>query len=389
VAPASYYDSPDAMPGLQTVCASTGLLRESETNLVDVPVPVEERGVRLEWLIAFLKAVDKAWQESIRQYDDQARAALHFDGVPDPDPLPFHRDSEPSKPAFLVPHVIKPLTRELEAPLYVLVPPDQRGRPDVFISHTWSNPLIGYAGSSLYAIGALGKHPVPTHVWLDVVCFNQHKPEAIADDMKSVIRSIGKLVLPMVNTAPFSRLWCLWELLCAHLTEAEIFIEEPNTNVHDLGLVADAFRTEFKSVEQANTTLPQDRQQILEAMVATFGSIDATDEYLRRLILAQLSNDSDKPWNIWRRTQTSLMERVSQVIEQHSGELTRKNVAETAGLSVESTGTAIGWLLREGYVTTTTGRAVHDVYESVKPYRESDDPRSDRYVDPGHAFRSD
>jgi len=60
--------------------------------------------------------------------------------------------------------------------------------------------------------------------------------------------------------------------------EAEILIEEPNTNVADLGLVADAFRTEFRSVEQANTTLPQDRRQILEAMVATFGSIDATDQ---------------------------------------------------------------------------------------------------------------
>jgi hypothetical protein len=311
---------------------------------------------------------------------------MYFDGVPDPGPLPFPVNLEPSVPAFLVPHVIKPLTRELQAPLYVLVPPDQRGRPDVFISHAWSNPLIGFAASSLYAIGAMGKHPVPTHVWLDVVCYNQHKPEAIADDMKSVIRSIGKLVLPMVNTAPFSRLWCLWELLCAHLTQAEVLIEEANTNVHDLGLVDKAFRTEFKSVEQANTTLPQDRRQILEAMVATFGSIDATDEYLRRLILARLSNDSDKPWNIWRRTRTSLMERVSRAIERHSGALTRKEVAEAAGLSVESreTATAIGWLLREGFVTTTTGRAGGDVYESVKPYRESDDPQSDRYVDPGH-----
>jgi hypothetical protein len=372
------------MPGLRTLRAGAGLLGESETNLLDAQVPVEERGVRLEWLIAFLKAVDKAWQETVRQYDDQARAATHFDGVPDPDPLPFPRNLEPSVPAFLVPHVIKPLTRELQAPLYVLVPPDQRGRPDVFISHTWSNPLIGFAASSLYAIGALGKHPAPTHVWLDVVCYNQHKAEAIADDMKSVIRSIGRLVLPMVNTAPFSRLWCLWELLCAHLTEASILIEEPNTNVHDLGLVAAAFRTEFKSVEQANTTLPQDRRQILEAMVATFGSIDATDEYLRRLILAQLSNDSDKPWNIWRRTRTDLMERVSRAIEQHSGKLTREEVAQTAGLSVERvTDTALGWLRREGYVTTTTGRAGGEVYESVKPYRERDDPQSDQYVDPG------
>jgi len=381
-------DSTDAMPGLHTVRASSGLMGEGETDWIDAPVPLEERGVRLEWLLGFLKNVGDAWQETIRQHEYQARAAMYFDGVPEPDPLPFPRDLEPSVPWFLVAHVIKPLTRNLEGPLYALVPPDQRGRPDVFISHTWNNPLIGFA-ADLWAIGNMSKHRVPSHVWLDVVCYNQHQEEviAIAEEMKSVIRSIGKLMLPMVNTAPFSRLWCLWELLCAHDTEADILIEEPNTNVHDLGLVARAFRKIFVSVEQLKTTLPDDRRQILEAMVATFGSIEATNEYLRRLVSGQLSQDFHKPF--WRRWSTSFMERVGQVIEQHPSELTKNQVAATAGGDTEETLTAIDCLEVEGYVTTTRGRYGHDVYESVKPYREKDDPESGRYVNPGDAFRSD
>jgi hypothetical protein len=86
---------------------------------------------------------------------------------------------------------------------------------------------------------------------------------------------------------------------------------------------------------------------------------------------------------------TNLMQRVSDVIEQHPGALTRNKAAEKAGGKRQSTLAAIDILRSEGYVVTTRGTSGHDVYESVKPYREKDDPQSDRYANPGNVLRTD
>ena len=86
---------------------------------------------------------------------------------------------------------------------------------------------------------------------------------------------------------------------------------------------------------------------------------------------------------------TNLMQRASQAIEQHSGELTKNKVAKEAGGNKQATLAAIDILREEGYVTTTRGRLGHDVYESVNPYREKDDPLSDGYVNLGNASHSD
>ena len=83
---------------------------------------------------------------------------------------------------------------------------------------------------------------------------------------------------------------------------------------------------------------------------------------------------------------TSLMQRVSEVIEQHPGELTKNQAAKRAGGRKESTLLGIDVLVREGYLTSERGRSGHGVFSSVKPYREKDDERSDRYLNPGNAF---
>ncbi len=83
------------------------------------------------------------------------------------------------------------------------------------------------------------------------------------------------------------------------------------------------------------------------------------------------------------------MQRVSQAIEQHPAELTENEVAESVSATAESTLTAIGWFQHEGYIVTAEGQSGRDVYESVKPYREKDDPESNRYVNAGSASRPD
>jgi hypothetical protein len=135
----------------------------------------------------------------------------------------------------------------------------------MFVSHAWSNPLIGgNAFTTLYAI----KHPYKSHsavefVWLDVACYNQHRVEVVAADMKAVISSIGRIALPMINAAPFGRLWCLWELLCAHVGGAAVDLWEANGSAYDIGFSARRFTEDFVSVERAGTSLATDREQIL------------------------------------------------------------------------------------------------------------------------------
>jgi hypothetical protein len=84
---------------------------------------------------------------------------------------------------------------------------------------------------------------------------------------------------------------------------------------------------------------------------------------------------------------TNPMQRASEAIEQHPGELTKNKVVEKAGGKRQFALMAVDILRSEGYVKTTRGRTGHDVYDVVKPYRETDDPQSERYVDLGNAFQ--
>lgn len=74
------------------------------------------------------------------------------------------------------------------------------------------------------------------------------------------------------------------------------------------------------------------------------------------------------------------MQRVSEVIEEHPGELTKNKVAEKAGGKRQSTLSAVEILRSESYVETMPGRSGYPVYTSLKPYRQADDPLSDRHV---------
>ena len=134
-------------------------------------------------------------------------------------------------------------------------------------------------------------------MWIDVVSYNQHRVESIAADMKAVVASIGRLGIPIINSVPFYPSLVSVGVAVRSCGQAQVEVYEANGSAYDLGFLSRGFLEEFKSVERAATTLPEDREQILAAMTATFGSISATDEHIRGLISTMLSTDSDKPWN--------------------------------------------------------------------------------------------
>ncbi|ETT28770.1 DNA primase/helicase [Rhodococcus aetherivorans] len=81
---------------------------------------------------------------------------------------------------------------------------------------------------------------------------------------------------------------------------------------------------------------------------------------------------------------TALMERISKLIEKQPGELTKTKAGDLAGGQKQSRLHAAGVLLSEGFLSSERGRGGHDVLSSVKPYREADDPRSDRFLAGGN-----
>jgi hypothetical protein len=279
------------------LAAATGLLPD-DAAWDDAAVPLHERGVRLDWTIDFLKEVERQRTAIVERHASQQRASQYIDAVPWPAPLPAAATGELTG-ELVVEHVVKPLTAGSRAPFFARVPAAHRSRPAAFVSHAWTNPLIGgTAFTTLYAMAHAYRSAGPApFVWVDFACYNQHRVEAIADDMRAVIGAIGSVALPMINAVPFSRLWCLWELLCAHVTGAKVDLWEANGSAHDLGFLARTFEEAFVSVERAATRLDADRRRILDAMVDAFGSIGEADRHLKRLVLDQLSKEADKPWN--------------------------------------------------------------------------------------------
>lgn len=85
---------------------------------------------------------------------------------------------------------------------------------------------------------------------------------------------------------------------------------------------------------------------------------------------------------------TSLMQRVSEVIESQPGELTKNKAAEKAGGKKQHTLAAIDILRCEGYLTAESGRNGYPVLSSEKPYREIEDPLSDRVCRLGNSWWS-
>jgi hypothetical protein len=203
--------------------------------------------------------------------------------------------------------VVRPLTSRCRSALFDRVPPEAVGPPAAFVSHSWANPLAG-SGGTLPQFLADGRgtfqaragddlRAVP--VWLDILVYDQHRPQSVAGDMEAVVGSIGTLVLALGTPNTFSRLWCLWEWLCAQAARADVVVLEPDwTGAHGyFGTAREQLDRAFTSIADARTGVAADREQILAAMEARFGSIAAADEVLLETIRSQLTTRDDAPWN--------------------------------------------------------------------------------------------
>jgi hypothetical protein len=281
------------------------LTDERLTHWNEADVPLTERGVRFSWLCNFVKSF--YWErnepvreqlrlrERARQWNDYAR---HYPGdLPIPDALkgiqldgPEPQFYQATIHDFVAEHII-PLTQAIGGPLYARVPPSDRGKPEMFLSHAWNNlvlsPVAQWHGGTLDAFDSSGIAGIKNKfVWIDFACYMQppDNPKLIAYDMEALIRSIGNVAFAVTMTPLFNRIWCLWEVLSASLTGAETrFCVGPGYRT-DRRSMTNKFVDEFKSVKEADATKKDDYDKLLAAMVTRFGSIAAADDHIRKLM---------------------------------------------------------------------------------------------------------
>jgi hypothetical protein len=287
------------------------LLNAGAISWRETDVPLHARGVRFGWLMNFVRSLywevnaprQKRHQEQLvaaEQAEYQRRAALYgpWDNIPEPDPV--HVDEfelfELTTRDLVARHIV-PVTSSAAAPLYALVPPSERGRPGVFLSHAWSN-AIWAAGPGRYGtLNAFGKGVAGVdaeYVWIDIVCYNQHTLAEgnIAFDMESIVKSIGKVAFAVTPTKLFDRIWCLWEVLAAARTGSKLqFCAAPGYRTEKRMIVNDFFSS-FSSVTQAKATMDRDYDILLSAMISYFGAAEAADAYIKEVMKREMSN----PW---------------------------------------------------------------------------------------------
>ena len=76
---------------------------------------------------------------------------------------------------------------------------------------------------------------------------------------------------------------------------------------------------------------------------------------------------------------TGLMEKVSKRLERSQEPLSQKDATIDLGRKAEHARTALGLLIKEGYVTKETGPRGAHLHKSLRPYRQDQDPASDTY----------
>jgi ankyrin repeat protein len=260
----------------------------------DGDVPLARRGVRVSWLVEMVRGLlDDVNRPRVDAIEAAERAISHNKagmwGLHDQPDM-----GVPAVPRYallnvrsLVDHFVLPLTAALRAPLWAYVPEQHRGKPDYFVSHTWSSLLVGPSQQAIGTLDAI-EH-LEHYVWIDFVAYNQHTIESIPTEMEAVIGEIGRVLFATTPLPTLGRIWCLWELLCASRTGTDFDIAIGRGSRNDKILAVNTFYRSFVGVEKAGATKKEDLEVIFDEVVSQFGSTEAANEHLDRILRERLS----------------------------------------------------------------------------------------------------
>jgi ankyrin repeat protein len=260
----------------------------------DSDVRLAERGVRLSWLVGLVRDLLEDVNRPRAEASAQAERAFHHNRAgmwgrhdqPDME-VPSIQSHALLNVRSLVDHFVLPMTAALRAPLWAFAPEEHRGKPDYFVSHTWNSLLLGPPDQAIGTLDAI--EDLDGHVWIDFVAYNQHTIESIPTDMEAVVGEIGKVIFAGTPVPTLGRIWCLWELLCANRTGTDFDIGIKPGYRNDKILAVNTLYRSFVGVEKAVATKPEDLKVISDEVLAQFGSTEAADEYLDRVLRERFS----------------------------------------------------------------------------------------------------
>jgi hypothetical protein len=260
----------------------------------DSDVPLAHRGVRVSWLVEMIRhLLDDINRPRAEASAEVQRAISHnkagmwgLHDQPDVE-VPIVPKYAVLNVRSLVDHYVLPQTDAFRAPLWAYVPEESRGMPHCFVSHTWNSLLLGPPQQAIGTLDAI-EH-LEQNVWIDFVAYNQHTIESIPTDMEAVIGEIGKVLFAGTPVPMLGRIWCLWELLCANRTGTEFDIAIRPRFRNDKILAVNTFYRSFVGVEKAVATKRKDAEVISNEVLSQFGSVEAANEHLDRVLRDQLS----------------------------------------------------------------------------------------------------
>lgn len=258
-------------------------------------VPLVERGVRVSWLYDFIISIYSSINGMWREYDLAYKNAENNDRFSS-DRNPNYRPEDikwPNRPDYSQPlttnqlksQFIVPLTSPIKAPLYARIPLEHRGQPTKFISHTWSSCALQGAHGTL---DMLLDNDRDTFVWIDIACYNQHciENDNIYVDMQKIISRIGQIAFVLTTEPFFTRSWCLWEIVCAHQTKAEISVYNQIARIQKKywSSEVEGIPQKFKSITNLCAINQRDKDKIYDLLISTFGSVHQADEYIHSIL---------------------------------------------------------------------------------------------------------
>jgi hypothetical protein len=278
---------------------ATELLSAAEAGpWSEAKVPPAERGISLIWICDFVgdlqAQANASRREALKQADnarEQNKRAKWDPDVPEveiPEIPPYYCLNTHA----LVSQSIIPLTKEVDGPLFALVPPKYRGPPTLFISHTWNSLLFGAERQRIGTLDAILDEEKDQFVWIDFACYNQNhvSDSDISADMFEIIKKIGKVFVAVTPTPLYNRSWCLWELYSADKVGLPLDFRICRGFRNDKIQSVNALYRSFTGVENAHSINAQADAQIHNAFIAEHGSLEKANAAVKDMLKRQLSD---------------------------------------------------------------------------------------------------
>lgn len=205
---------------------------------------------------------------------------------------------------------IKPRTAKEKCSLVDILAQDEAevvGAAGTIVIHSWSSPFKSIWESLEPEIKQRGEDIGNVYVWIDLLSVSQHTmftvtPRWLTTTLCDAIGAIGSSVLVLADwkkPVPFSRLWCIWELLATIQQGTELTVIMPPSQrasfddrvFHDLPLVIKATFDAIDS-EHAMATQENDEIQILASIRDSIG-FDGANLVVKDRLLEWLSDVSE------------------------------------------------------------------------------------------------